>query len=349
MNRTPLLLLLALAMAPARAGEPALDDESLECLGCHGDSSLSFDLSGGEQLPLFVDQEAFARSVHGGVYGCTKCHKGKTADHATGELPFKTRRDVTRQHSEACKGCHFQNYQKTLDGVHAARAAEEREASLACADCHGAHDVAPPTEPRTRVSETCARCHAKEAEVYARSVHGRAVDVNRDLPVCTDCHRAHDTTDPKGGALVLRTAEICGRCHTDEKLMKKYGISPNVVSTYLADFHGMATSLQQGARRGEGVRLAAGCTDCHGVHDIEKADSPGSSVMATNLQRTCARCHEGATAAFPAAWLSHYEPTLEKAPLVWAVQLFYKVLIPFMIGGLLLQIALHLWRVVVNR
>jgi hypothetical protein len=31
------------------------------------------------------------------------------------------------------------------------------------------------------------------------------------------------------------------------------------------------------------------------------------------------------------------------------VQLFYKFLIPFMIGGLVLQIALHLWRVVVNR
>jgi hypothetical protein len=71
--------------------------------------------------------------------------------------------------------------------------------------------------------------------------------------------------------------------------------------------------------------------------------------MSANLQRTCAKCHEGASASFPKAWLSHYEPSLEKAPLVWLVQLFYRLMIPFMVGGLVLQIALHLWRVVVNR
>ena len=38
-----------------------------------------------------------------------------------------------------------------------------------------------------------------------------------------------------------------------------------------------------------------------------------------------------------------------EAPIVWAVQLFYKLMIPFMVGGLTPQIALHLWRVVVNR
>jgi len=349
MTSLVLPLLLVLAAVPARADEPVLDEESQECLGCHGDRSMTFELSGGEQLPLFVDEGAYARSVHGRAYSCTECHKGKTADHATGDLPFKSRRDVTRQNSEACKGCHFQNYQKTLDGVHAARVEGGGRGVPACADCHGAHDVARPGEPRARVSRMCARCHEKEAEIFGRSVHGRAVDANPDVPVCTDCHRAHDTIDPRGGALVLRTAEICGRCHTDEKLMKKYGISPRVVSTYLADFHGMATSLQRGQKKGGEVRLAAGCTDCHGVHDIERTDDPRSAVISANLQRTCARCHEGATAAFPKAWLSHYEPTPEKAPLVWAVRLFYKLMIPFMVGGLLLQIALHLWRVVVNR
>jgi hypothetical protein len=31
------------------------------------------------------------------------------------------------------------------------------------------------------------------------------------------------------------------------------------------------------------------------------------------------------------------------------VRLFYKIIIPFIVGGLLLQILLHLWRTVVNR
>ena len=34
---------------------------------------------------------------------------------------------------------------------------------------------------------------------------------------------------------------------------------------------------------------------------------------------------------------------------VYAVQLFYRFMIPFMLAAVVLQIALHLWRVVVNR
>ncbi len=122
-----------------------------------------------------------------------------------------------------------------------------------------------------------------------------------------------------------------------------------MVDTYLSDFHGMSATLQRGATRSTGERLAAVCTDCHGVHDIKKADDPNSPVMAANLQKTCQKCHPGANKSFPKAWLSHYEPTRDEAPLVWAVQLFYRILIPFMVGGLVLQIALHLWRVLVNR
>ncbi len=96
----------------------------------------------------------------------------------------------------------------------------------------------------------CSGCHAKEADIYAKSVHGRAAEANADVPVCTDCHRAHDTTDPRDGALAMRTPEICGRCHTDEKLMKRYGLSTKVVDTYLADFHGMAATLSEGQEEG---------------------------------------------------------------------------------------------------
>jgi hypothetical protein len=95
--------------------------------------------------------------------------------------------------------------------------------------------------------------------------------------------------------------------------------------------------------------VVARCTDCHGVHDIQKADSPGSPVIKGNLVKTCQKCHAGANENFPDAWLSHYEPSLSKAPLVYGVKLAYAVIIPFMIGGLGLQILLHLWRLMVNR
>lgn len=348
MKRYLLAFLFVACAVPALAGIPAEQDS---CLDCHTDESMvpPFTLSGGENLPLVVDKDNFAKSVHGEMLRCTDCHSDKKDDHADGEIPFKTKRDVTVAYYEQCKGCHFANYTKTLDGVHYALASKGNDKTAVCVDCHGAHDISRPGQPRGRISQMCNRCHAEEAKVYAASVHGMAVESSSDVPVCTDCHRAHDTADPREGALAMRTPEICGRCHGDEKLMKKYGLSTHVVDTYLADFHGMAATLQHDADKGSGERLAAVCTDCHGVHDIRKSDDPNSQVMAANLQKTCAKCHPGATANFPAAWLSHYEPTLEKAPLVWGVQLFYRLIIPFMVGGLILQIALHLWRVVVNR
>jgi hypothetical protein len=71
--------------------------------------------------------------------------------------------------------------------------------------------------------------------------------------------------------------------------------------------------------------------------------------MKANLSQTCGKCHEGSNENFPDAWLSHYEPSWQKAPLVYAVKLTYALVIPFMIGGLGLQILLHLWRLMVNR
>ncbi|HSM92378.1 MAG TPA: cytochrome c3 family protein [Anaeromyxobacteraceae bacterium] len=351
MKRYLLAFLFAMGAMPAQAGIPAEQDS---CLDCHTDESMSFDLPGGEKLSLAVNKDNFAKSVHGEMLRCTDCHSDKKDDHADGEItiggaPAKTKRELTIAYYEQCKGCHFANYTKTLDGVHFALMSKGNKQAAVCVDCHGAHDITRPGQPRNRISQMCSRCHAEEAKVYAASVHGMAVESSSDVPVCTDCHRAHDTADPREGALAMRTPEICGRCHGNEKLMTKYGLSTHVVDTYLSDFHGMSATLQHKSTKDSGERLAAVCTDCHGVHDIRKGSDPSSQVMAANLQKTCQKCHPGASANFPKAWMSHYQPTLDKAPAVWAAQMFYRILIPFMVGGLVLQIALHLWRVVVNR
>ena len=207
----------------------------------------------------------------------------------TEEKPFKTPRDVTVAFYEQCKKCHFANYTKTLDGVHYALMAKGNKQAALCVDCHGAHAIGRPTEPRSKISETCSGCHQAVYQTYVKSVHGKAlVAGNSDVPVCTDCHRAHDIADPRGGALSLRTADICGRCHTNAKLMSRYGLSTNVVQTYLTDFHGMAATLQKGKReKGQGA-LAPGCTDCHGVHNIVDPDTKPR----VSQSQTCANCHK---------------------------------------------------------
>ncbi len=354
MRNLLLALAVVVAAAPAWAADPApaksaIPAEQDSCLGCHGsDATMTMDLAGGEKLSLYVDQESFARSVHGEMLRCTDCH-ADIADYPHETKPFKVKRDLAVAFYEQCKKCHFANYTKTLDGVHFQVMAKGNKQAALCVDCHGAHAITRPGEPRSHISQTCAGCHKSIADVYVKSVHGKAlVAGNPDVPVCTDCHRAHDIADPRKGALSLRTAEICGRCHTDEKLMSKYGLSSKVVDTYLTDFHGMAATLQKGSKS-KGERIAPGCTDCHGVHDIQKTDDPNSKVVAQNLVQTCRKCHPDANDSFPKAWLSHYEPSWNKAGIVYAVQLFYKFIIPFMVIGIVLQIALHLWRVVVNR
>jgi hypothetical protein len=333
------------AAKPQASAAPDADS----CLACHADRQLSMKAGDGTDIPVFVDAGVFGQSVHARL-ACSDCHAGKT-DVPHESRSVRTRRDLTLAYDEQCRRCHFSNYTRTLDSVHQAAVARGDRTAPVCVDCHGSHDIKPPAAPRTVISDTCARCHQGAATQYANSVHGRLLgtDAAADVPVCTDCHRSHDIGGPHQEKWGLSTTDICGKCHADEKRMKKYGLSTAVLSTYLADFHGKTASLRQHQGTSPTGAVVARCTDCHGVHDIARADSPSSPVMQANLQKTCQKCHADANVNFPGAWLSHYEPSLRKAPIVYGVKLAYAVLIPFMIGGLGLQILLHLWRLMVNR
>ncbi len=335
--------------APPKRPVAEIEAENTACLDCHNDPELEVDLESGEVMLMHVPPEAIPGSVHGEL-GCTDCHtayRGKTSSHKA--KTFDTAREYRLHYSEQCKDCHFQSYMQTLDSVHHNVPPEKAKNAPVCADCHEAHAMKPAGEPRTSISKTCSNCHEEVAKTFMKSVHGQALAEkdNQDVPVCTDCHRSHDIADPKSAMSRLNQPDTCGTCHSDEKMMSKYDISTNVLSTYLADFHGATTLLEKGEKDPRAV--VAVCTDCHGIHDIAKADSPESKVMKDNLQATCQSCHKDAQGDFPAAWLSHYEPSWEKAPAVMAVGAFYGFLIPFMIGGLILQVLLHLWRILVNR
>jgi len=349
-GRAALVAVLALAAPPVIAQDTA-EQEAEFCLGCHGDKDFAVELPSKQKVSLFVDAKTLEASVHGKGPRCTDCHAGM------GEVPHPelSAKDTAQFHDafrDACKSCHFDKYALSLDGVHAKQLAKGNTGAPACVDCHGAHDVQRASEPRTRISDTCAACHPDVADTYMGSVHGKALAAgNADVPVCIDCHRAHDISDPRVSSWIVKTPELCARCHTDAAKMGKYGLSTNVVQSYLADFHGV-TARTSRARTSDAIsdtKVTALCIDCHGVHDITKADAENSPVLRANLVKTCRKCHPSASENFPDAWLSHYEPSWDRAPLVYAVKLFYMIFIPFIVGGLILQVLLHLWRVVVNR
>ena len=202
---------------------------------------------------------------------------------------------------------------------------------------------------RIEIARPCSSCHAKIYKSYAQSVHGAALaEDNPDVPSCIDCHGVHDIASATTASFRRGSVLLCAKCHADEKLMDKYDVSSDVLKTYLDDFHGKTVGFYQDQSSKVWPDVAV-CSDCHGVHDIKPADDPGSRVVKANLVNTCRRCHADATTNFPSARLSHYEPSIDKASIVYFIKQYYRFLIPLMVVGLGLNVALDLWRLARNR
>jgi hypothetical protein len=343
---------VALAFLFSVAAAPAADlpEAVTNCLACHGQEDLSLTLEDGTELSLYVNADQFASSIHGPILVCTDCHEnGYEEGHPKG-VSFPSRRAYTISTYELCKKCHFDTYTRTLESAHFEAMKKGNQNVPVCADCHGAHNMQDPHEKGAMMSRSCGRCHNDVYQRYAKSVHGKALvnDGIRDVPACADCHTAHSIEHPATVSFRIGSPHICIKCHGDPKIMNRYGIPTTVATTYLADFHGVTATLanpDQVAQR----QLVVTCIDCHGVHDIEAPEEIGAAGMKARVERVCERCHHGAAADFPAAWLSHYQPSLKHAPLVYLVNLLYKIVIPFMLVGLGLQVLLHLYRVALRR
>jgi len=338
-------LVACLGVAPlAAAGQPSTED----CLACHTEPiEVTFADRGRQTLQVGAGE--LDGSVHAGI-ACVDCHP-ETRDIPHPERAFASSRQFTVAASEQCRRCHFAEYRETIESVHERAAARGDLTAPLCVDCHGGHAIQRAGQPRSRVAEACGRCHARAATTFDASVHGQDVAQNiADVPTCTDCHGAHQIAGPGMAGWRSSTPEICGDCHSDPRRMDKYGLSTNVLTTYLADFHGKTAALRSAAGPPHAEQtLVAVCSDCHGTHAVARVDSPSSPVLRANVANTCRRCHAEAGSQFPEAWLSHYEPSWQRTPVLMGVKTGYAILIPFIIGGMALQILLHLWRMAMNR
>jgi len=315
------------------------------CLRCHSNPNLRTHFANGDALPLFINAEVYEASVHGRVkVKCVDCH-ADLVGFPHPPLAAFDRRDYQMDRYRFCQRCHPMEYELTLDSMHARALAQGNRQAPVCTDCHGSHNIQNPRIPRQRISFTCAHCHAAIFDVYRKSVHGSALigEGNPDVPTCTDCHGVHNIADPTTVAMRLKSPRICGDCHADEERMAKYGISTDVFDTYLADFHGTTVELVERVSPDQPSNKAV-CYDCHGIHDIRPTDDPEAQVIKENLVKICRKCHPDATANFPTAWTRHYRASREQYTLVWAVQWFYRLLIPGVIGFFVAFIALDVGR-----
>lgn len=338
--------------APRLQGDKPSDET---CLACHQQQGMTAQV-GGQTLPITIDPARFSASVHGTEkVACVDCHTDITGfPHP--EVTANSPRDFSLQLYPTCQQCHSEQYAKVLDSVHQrALAAGDKNAAV-CTDCHSPHTQTRLTDKSTGelllgarlvIPQTCAKCHSTIYETYKKSVHGAALTEqgNQYVPTCIDCHGVHNIQNPTTASFRNSTPYLCARCHTNETLMKQFGISTNVVNTYVADFHGTTVQMFEETYPDQPTNKPV-CTDCHGVHDIiNPADPQAGIAFKNNLLVKCQQCHPNATTeTFTDAWLSHYEPSPQAWPLVYFVNLFYKIFIPLVLGGMTLFVLTDVYR-----
>ncbi len=212
-----------------------------------------------------------------------------------------------------------------------------------CSSCHGSHEIHPVVDPssstsRRNVPYTCGACHAGVLSTYLEGVHGEDfLRGEKDVPVCTDCHGEHAIEDPALGASSVShklVAQTCARCHADDELAMRHGMSGSSLVSWGRSYHGIASEY--------GEEKAANCASCHGHHDIFASTDPRSAIHADNIGATCGSCHTGSDLAFSRVPV-HSVVDADSNFIVWFVKTAYLWLIAAVIGGFLLFIAIDLF------
>lgn len=355
------LIVLTTSAQAAPAHTPAVQEDkpgSDFCLSCHQEEGMKRTIDG-EPLFLTVNPTQFELSVHAEEgLACVDCHT-EISDYPHPDFEAETVREYKVNYTATCKECHEDQYTAAHDSVHQTAMDEGNENAPLCSDCHNPHTQGRiigensgelTIAARKEVPDTCAACHTDAYEIYKNSVHGSSLaDGNTDVPTCTDCHGVHNIGDPTTDAFRNNSPTLCADCHDNDELMSKYGLSTDVLETYVSDFHGTTTTLFEQQFPGQPIDTAV-CSDCHGVHDIARTDDPEAGIsMQENLLVKCQRCHPDATANFSAAWMGHYRPSPEHYPIVYYVDLFYKFFIPAVLGGMVLFILTDIYRRIINR
>lgn len=261
-----------------------------DCLDCHSDAQVRKVNGKDVPLPAF-DTNRFNASIHGKLQ-CVECHNGiKEAVHESHPPPPQ------------CVECHPSQASHTnalytyLASAHGQSRSSGVAVAATCNDCHGSHAVEPVknnTSPLSKMnlSQTCAKCHAKENAIFLRSIHGQLLAKgDKHAPSCTDCHQGHTIESTKKAHFKRTSDQKCGNCHQDR------------LEHYHETYHGKALVLG----RPSVVPEVAACYDCHGHHDVLPTSNPASHLSATNRLATCRQCHESATEKF-AQYMPHANP-----------------------------------------
>ena len=270
------------------------------CTGCHED-----------QANHDHAVKDYASSIHGvshsmgasGAASCVDCHGSH------GILPVKDPESPVFKLNlpRTCAKCHSnpgltKEYQmkypqvadQYMDSIHGKALLKfGLIVAPSCNDCHGVHDIKRSVDRdspinHANIAKTCGKCHVGIEETYDKSVHGQLLARGDSRgPVCTDCHSAHEISNPNATNFKALSDERCGKCHVDR------------LAHYQETYHGKAMALG----KANSAPDVAACYDCHGYHDVQPPSNPASHLSSANILGTCQKCHPGASQGF-----TGYEP-----------------------------------------
>ncbi|MBI5408083.1 MAG: cytochrome C [Nitrospirae bacterium] len=294
------------------------------CLLCHKYAGMSRVDEEGKMRLFFVNESIFVNSVHSKVK-CEGCHTDIT------EIPHKPAKKV-----DCLVECHIVEpstekkfSHKDVDtflakSVHGTTDASGKpkkyvEDMPMCKDCHDEPLYRPLSffkKVRPGISDAalgrCRVCHKKEDFIYRFYNH-----------VTT---RLHKSRNP------LNIAEVCARCHDDETIVARHGLSTKAVFSYSETFHGKAARFLD--------ERIPDCLDCHvnkgeSVHQMLSHKNVQASTHEYNRGKICSNidCHPGASPKL-ATYGVHSEFSLEQSP----AQYFFTAFFIILTGGTLLPL-----------
>ena len=285
------LSLFAFGSVLARA-KPVKPPGNDDCLTCHADK----DANRSDGRSVFVPKPKFDASVHGqaGV-ACVDCHTDLAA---AKDFPHPARLKKVE-----CAACH--------DGAPASHsfhpdlaraAANKARPEVACADCHGSHEITPARDDAfafapARQAEACGGCHDDVKAHFLASEHGKALARKApSAPTCLGCHKSRVTAGAGLDLAALKRAQeqLCLSCHVKNKAVRdQVSSSATFIAAYEHSVHGAA--LLRGDAR------APSCVDCHGAHDARRGFDLSSPVNKMRVQQVCAKCHVSEDHSFSAS------------------------------------------------
>lgn len=274
----------------------------IKCDACHnkGHEVIELSKSNGNSTCTKCHRQSqleISNSVHRVQPGkqapkCLDCHSGHNVSESS--YTIETR---------ACMKCHLN--EKIFPGedkgsskyvgeytksVHALKKKDGKPAA-GCSDCHGNHMIQSTKDPnvKTKILETCEKCHPEVVSKFRNSSHGRAF-INKYPygPSCSSCHGEHgiNAVSSEDKFYGIKETEMCLDCHSENKLYTGNKEKFEHIREYNNSAHYLAFK--------EGKTNSASCSSCHGSHEMLPMIDVNSKISKKNQPMTCGtdNCHK---------------------------------------------------------